>query len=47
MRLPIIALVGMALYGEPIDIWVLVGAALIFAANYYNILKETRSYPKG
>ena len=47
MRLPIIALVGMALYGEPIDIWVLVGAALIFAANYYNILKETRRYPKG
>ena len=41
-RLPAIALVGMALYGEPLDGWVLLGAALIFAANYLNIWSEAR-----
>ena len=41
-RLPTIAIVGMLLYGEPLDIWVFVGAALIFAANYVNIVVETR-----
>lgn len=42
-RLPLIAVVGMVFYGEALDIWVFVGAGLIFAANYVNILKETRS----
>ncbi|WP_269800943.1 DMT family transporter [Albibacillus kandeliae] len=41
-RLPTIAIVGMLLYSEPLDIWVLVGAAIIFGANYANILNETR-----
>ena len=41
-RLPIIALVGMALYAEPLDPLVLVGGVLIFAANYVNI---TRTKP--
>ncbi len=41
-RLPVIALVGVILYAEPLDPFVLMGAALIFAANYYNILHETR-----
>ncbi len=36
-RLPIIAVVGIILYQEPIDIWVIVGGALIFGANYVNI----------
>jgi drug/metabolite transporter (DMT)-like permease len=40
-RLPTIAVVGMLLYGEPLDIWVFVGAAVIFAGNYLNILSET------
>ncbi|MFN6951980.1 MAG: DMT family transporter [Albidovulum sp.] len=42
MRLPLIALVGMALYGEPLDPFVLVGGAVIFAANWINIRAETK-----
>ncbi|WP_238365219.1 DMT family transporter [Mesobacterium pallidum] len=41
-RLPVIAIVGMVLYDEPLDPWVILGAALIFGGNYYNILNETR-----
>lgn len=36
-RLPIIAVVGIILYNEPVDIWVIVGGTLIFVANYTNI----------
>jgi drug/metabolite transporter (DMT)-like permease len=42
IRLPVIAVVGMALYGEALDPWVFVGAAVIFAANYLNIWTESR-----
>lgn len=42
LRLPIIALVGAAFYGEALDAYVLLGAALIFAANYFNIWRESR-----
>lgn len=42
IRLPAIAVVGMALYGEALDLWVFAGAVIIFAGNYYNILSETR-----
>ncbi|WP_417724107.1 DMT family transporter [Salipiger sp.] len=42
-RLPVIALAGMLLYAEPLDPWVFLGAGIIFAANYYNILRESRS----
>ncbi|KIN60949.1 Integral membrane protein [Sulfitobacter noctilucae] len=41
-RLPIIALVAMLLYNEALDIWVIVGAVVIFAGNYLNIWFETR-----
>ncbi|MBD3677697.1 MAG: DMT family transporter [Rhodobacteraceae bacterium] len=41
-RMPLIAVVGMLFYGEPLEAAVLVGAALIFGANYMNILAETR-----
>ncbi|MDJ0629070.1 MAG: DMT family transporter [Rhodobacter sp.] len=46
-RLPIIALVGMALYSEPLEWAVLAGAAVIFAANYLNIRGETRAHAAG
>ena len=36
-RLPLIAVVGMLFYGEPLSLAVFVGAAIIFAANYLNI----------
>ena len=42
-RLPTIAIVGMLLYAEPIDIWVLIGAIIIFAGNYINLLAETKA----
>ena len=42
-RLPIIALVGVAFYSELLDFWVLLGAAIIFLANYLNIRTETRA----
>ncbi|MYM53868.1 DMT family transporter [Thalassovita mangrovi] len=41
-RLPIVAVVGMLVYGEVIDIWVAIGALVIFAGNYLNIWGETR-----
>ncbi|MGY3436577.1 MULTISPECIES: DMT family transporter [unclassified Marinovum] len=36
-RLPVIAIVGMLLYQEPLDLFVLLGAAIIFGGNYLNI----------
>lgn len=44
-RLPVIALVGMLLYQEPLDGFVFLGALIIFAANYTNIWFETRKAP--
>ncbi|SIS88246.1 Permease of the drug/metabolite transporter (DMT) superfamily [Roseivivax lentus] len=41
-RLPLIAIVGVLLYAEPLDPFVLLGALVIFAANYFNIWAETR-----
>ena len=41
-RLPTIAVVGMLLYAEPLDIWVFAGAGVIFAGIYLNLLAETR-----
>lgn len=42
-RLPVIAIVGMLLYAEPLDPFVMIGAVLIFGANYYNIWSSTRA----
>ncbi len=42
IRLPAIAIIGMLLYGEALDIWVFAGAAIIFTGNYLNIWSETR-----
>lgn len=40
MRLPLIALVGVALYAEPLNPWVLAGGALVIVANFLNIWGE-------
>lgn len=40
IRLPLIALVGAAAYGEALDPMVFVGAAIIFAGTYYSISRE-------
>lgn len=42
VRLPLIAIVGVLLYNEPLQGPVLIGAALIFAATYVNVMFETR-----
>ena len=42
LRLPVIAFVGVLVYAEPIDVLVFVGAAIIFAGNYYSIRREGR-----
>lgn len=38
IRLPTIAVVGMVLFDEPIQMAIFIGAALIFGANYLNII---------
>ena len=40
-RLPLIAVVGAIFYNEPLDVFVFLGALLIFAANYLNIKGNT------
>ncbi|MFS4583260.1 DMT family transporter [Phaeobacter sp. C3_T13_0] len=37
-RLPAIAVAGMLIYGELLNVWILLGAVVIFCANYINIL---------
>jgi drug/metabolite transporter (DMT)-like permease len=36
-RLPAIAVIGMIWYGEALDLWIVLGAAVILAANWLNI----------
>ncbi|MFV0383423.1 DMT family transporter [Paracoccus sp. (in: a-proteobacteria)] len=42
LRLPVIAVVGMALYDEPVGPWVIAGAALILLGNYVNLRGAAR-----
>jgi len=42
LRLPLIAAVGTAFYGEPLDWTVFLGAAVIFTGTYYSIRRETK-----
>jgi drug/metabolite transporter (DMT)-like permease len=43
VRLPLIIAIGMVLFGEAFDPWVLLGGAVIFAANFFNIRAENRA----
>jgi drug/metabolite transporter (DMT)-like permease len=47
LRLPVIAAVGVALYGEPLDAFVFLGAAVIFAGNWINLRAARRPLPAG
>jgi drug/metabolite transporter (DMT)-like permease len=40
LRLPFMALIGYLLYAEGLDPWVVLGAAIIFGANYYSVRQE-------
>ena len=37
LRLPLIALVGMVIYGEALDLWVFIGGSIVFLGNYLTI----------
>jgi drug/metabolite transporter (DMT)-like permease len=43
IRLPFAAVIGALIYVEPLDAWVLVGGAVIFAGVWINIRSQTRS----
>jgi drug/metabolite transporter (DMT)-like permease len=43
MRIPLIALVGWAFYGEPLDIFVLLGALIIISGVFWNLRSEVAS----
>jgi drug/metabolite transporter (DMT)-like permease len=47
IRLPVIAIVGMLVYQEALDIWVFVGAGVIFIGNYANLWVESRKASGG
>ncbi len=42
LRLPLVAFLGMFLYGEPLDFWVLAGAGIIFIGIFANVVNEHR-----
>jgi drug/metabolite transporter (DMT)-like permease len=42
MRIPLIAVVGWALYGEPLDVFVLIGALIIISGVVWNLRAESR-----
>jgi len=43
LRLPLIAVVGLLLYREPIQYWVFVGGAIVFAGSWLNLTAGTGS----
>jgi drug/metabolite transporter (DMT)-like permease len=43
IRLPLIAVVGVVLYSEPLELWVFVGGALVLLGNYGNLVAERRN----
>lgn len=46
LRMPGVAVIAWLLYGESVSLWVAAGAAIIFAANYYNVHIESRNQQK-
>ena len=42
LRLPLIAVIGFAFYGEALSIWVLVGALIVFFATWLNLQSAAR-----
>ncbi len=43
VRLPVIAVIGMLFYNEPVSFMIIAGAALIFGTNYVNIVVTGRN----
>ena len=43
LRLPLIATIGLMLYSEPLELWVLLGGVLVLLGNYGNLMAERRA----
>ena len=43
LRVPLVALVGYIFYAEKIDIWLFIGALIIFCGNFYSLKQEVKS----
>ncbi|MCJ8236739.1 EamA family transporter [Peteryoungia algae] len=43
LRVPMAAVVGSYAYGEAIDLWVVLGGAMIVLANYRTVMTERRA----
>ena len=41
LRLPLIAVVGMLFYSEPLELAIMIGAAVIFAGTFYSLRRES------
>ena len=42
LRLPVMVFIGATFYNEGLNIWVILGALIVFAANFWNIWEEGR-----
>ena len=42
LRVPLVALVGYVFYAETIDIWLFIGAFIIFCGNFYSLKEEVK-----
>ena len=42
LRLPVMAFIGATFYNEGFNVWIIVGALIVFAANLWNIWEEGR-----
>jgi drug/metabolite transporter (DMT)-like permease len=40
LRLPIAAFFGYFIFSEALDLWIWVGAVVIFSASYYTVYRE-------
>lgn len=43
LRLPLIAFIGAMFYNEALNVWIFVGASLVFGANFFNIWSENKA----
>lgn len=43
LRVPLVAIVGYVLYAEQIDIWIIMGALIIFSGNFYSLRDEVKA----
>ena len=42
LRLPLMAFIGATFYNEGFNVWIIVGALIVFVANFWNIWEEGR-----